>query len=267
MFVRDKLWIWGHEADSHYGFLKKHSRMTPMESACYLGIPNLIMVTFGDLPKPPFDRHALALSPLKRVLWSIVGDYSSQRHDQLTDLDHVIDLAKRLENLTGAIMDDLFRPNPKPNEPPGRFGPKEIKAFRTKLHRAIRPLELWSVLYAHQLDLPVSQHLRACDGVTFWTWKAEDLTNLETNFERFEEKTKGLKRMLGCYMWDYGIEQPMPADVLLNQCDQALKWLRQRRIDGIIFLASCICDLPLEAVEAVKQWINEVGDTNLADAS
>jgi len=73
--------------------------------------------------------------------------------------------------------------------------------------------------------------------------------------------------MLGCYMWDYGIEQPMPADVLRNQCNRALEWLRQRRIDGIIFLASCICDLQLEAVESVKQWINEVGNTILADAS
>ena len=37
------------------------------------------------------------------------------------------------------------------------------------------------------------------------------------------------------------------------------KWLRQGRIEGMIFLASCICDLELEAVEWTRRWIAEVG--------
>ena len=30
--------------------------------------------------------------------------------------------------------------------------------------------------------------------------------------------------------------------------------------EGMIFLASCICDLKLEAVEWTRQWIQKVGD-------
>ena len=31
-------------------------------------------------------------------------------------------------------------------------------------------------------------------------------------------------------------------------------------IDGVIFLASCICDLELQTVEWTRQWIAEVGE-------
>jgi len=39
--------------------------------------------------------------------------------------------------------------------------------------------------------------------------------------------------------------------------------LREGAIDGMIFLASCICDLELETVEWTRRWIQEVGDNPL----
>jgi hypothetical protein len=45
-----------------------------------------------------------------------------------------------------------------------------------------------------------------------------------------------------------------------KQCLLGLEWLRKGRIEGMIFLASCICDLNLEAVEWTRNWIREVGD-------
>ena len=72
--VRDRFWIWGHEAGSHDhgGGLQWSSRMTPAEGAYYLGVPNLIMVRYRDrsgtpLPLPPYDQYALAFRPLRRV--------------------------------------------------------------------------------------------------------------------------------------------------------------------------------------------------------
>ena len=44
---------------------------------------------------------------------------------------------------------------------------------------------------------------------------------------------------------------------------RGLEWLRQGRIEGMVFLASCICDMGLETVEWTRQWIAEVGDTPL----
>ena len=39
-YIKDKLWIWGHEAGSHNGGygIPKPSRMTPVEGAFYLAV-------------------------------------------------------------------------------------------------------------------------------------------------------------------------------------------------------------------------------------
>ena len=74
-------------------------------------------------------------------------------------------------------------------------------------------------------------------------------------------------RMLGCYMWDYGKKRPLLVEAMARQCEIGLGWLLEGRIDGIIFLASCICDLELESVEWTRRWIAEVGDTEIRDSA
>jgi hypothetical protein len=50
---------------------------------------------------------------------------------------------------------------------------------------------------------------------------------------------------------------------MASQCEMGLQWLRDGRVEGLIFLASCICDLDLEAVEWTRRWITRVGDEPL----
>jgi hypothetical protein len=50
----------------------------------------------------------------------------------------------------------------------------------------------------------------------------------------------------------------MPLDVMQEQCETGLEWLNANRIEGMIFLASCICDLELDAVEWTRTWIAKV---------
>jgi len=264
--VREKLWIWGHEAGSHNNVtggdglgLEGFSRMTPAEGAYYLGVPNLIMVRYNNKPTPPYDKHAMALSPLKRVVWSIVGNSGCTESDKVT---LICDLAARFPNICGVMMDDFFR---KPGHELGLgvYGPEEIKAIKSRLTVAGRKLDLWVVLYDHQLNFPVASHLNQCDVVTFWTWCAKDLDMLEQNFERVDRLAPSIRKVLGCYMWDYGDHKPMPVALMEKQCRLGLRWLQAGRIDGIIFLASCICDLGLEAVEWTRAWIGKVGDGEL----
>jgi hypothetical protein len=256
--VRDKLWLWGHEAGSHNGIygLPGCSRMTPAEAAFYLGVPNLIMVRFHDRPAPPFDQYALPFRPLKRVVWSIVG---AAGKTDAGERQHVIDLATRNPNITGVMMDDFFTTDPdKPT-----LSVQELQQVRQQLSSGGRALNLWVVLYDHQLGFPVRDHLALCDKVTFWTWKAHDLTDLERNFARAEQLAPRAGKFLGCYMWDYGQDKPLPLPVMQQQCEIGLRWLREGRIEGVVFLASCICDLGLETVEWTRQWIAEVGEQKL----
>ena len=57
-------------------------------------------------------------------------------------------------------------------------------------------------------------------------------------------------------MWDYGAKQPMSLRAMEQQCSLGLRWLQEGRIEGMIFLAACICDLNLEAVEWTRRWIS-----------
>lgn len=257
--LRDRMWLWAHEAgsqDRDWG-LPAPSRMTPTEAALYLGIPNVIMVVYQGKPEPPFDQHALAMIPLKRVVWSIVGDSSSKRNDEKTDLEEVVGLAGRFPNIAGAMMDDFFH-EPNAQGAIARYSVEALAAFRRRLHAAARPLDLWVVLYSHQLHLPVARHLAECDVVTFWTWRAEDLSKLEANFARFEAIVPAARRVLGCYMWDYGTRQPMPLALFQQQYHQGMRWLRERRIEGMIFLATCICDLGIDTVEWLRRELAEL---------
>ena len=260
--VKDRFWIWGHEAGSHnnqYG-LKGLSRMTPAEGAFYLGVPNIIMVRYEGKPAPPFDQNALALTPLKQVVWSIVGAGGQTTADEV---DTVQNLAKRFPNIYGVIMDDFFR---KPDKE-GRIAvhtPEELKAIKKRLIVEGRKPDLWVTLYTHNLDLPnLEEHLKQCDVITYWTWHAETLKKLEQNFSRLEALTPSSRKVLGCYMWDYGDHRPLPLTLMRHQCQLGLKWLREECIEGMIFLASCICDLGLEAVEWTRKWIRDVGEEKL----
>ena len=77
---------------------------------------------------------------------------------------------------------------------------------------------------------------------------------------RLEELAPHSRRMLGLYMWDYGTHTPMPLELMQLQAEIGLRWLREGRIEGMIFLASCICDLQLDAVEWSRKWISQLGD-------
>ncbi len=128
-----------------------------------------------------------------------------------------------------------------------------------------RKMHLDCVIYTHQMSPRITAHTDHVDRVAMWTWKSAGLANLESNFETISNIVKK-PIMLGCYMYDYGFagdDQPISVEHMQYQCELGLKWLKEGRIEGIIFLASNICDMNFEAVEWTRQWIAKVGDQRL----
>ncbi|MBI2441209.1 MAG: hypothetical protein HYV35_07560 [Lentisphaerae bacterium] len=255
--VSDRFWLWGHDAGSHNeGWnIPGKSRITPVEAAFYLAIPNIVMVRYNKADLPPSVQYGVPFRPLRQVVWSIVGASGITAR---ADREQAIELAQSLSNMTGVMMDDFFRSEGK-EDGIGVLSLDELRHVRDLLSAAHRKLDLWVVLYDHQTRLPVRRHLELCDKVTFWTWKAEDLPRLEQNFALAEAVAPSCGKLLGCYMWDYGAKRPMPVNLMQKQCEQGLQWLQEGRIEGMIFLASCICDLGLETVEWTRQWVAQVG--------
>lgn len=264
--IRDRLWLWCHEAGRHdeqYS-LPAPCNITPAAAAKMMGLTNAVMVCYGGEPRPPFAPHAEPLRFLDRLVWSVIGDSSSTRNDDEPDLDAVIALSEACPNVVGGIMDDFFyAPVVQMEKGIARHSEATVATFRERLHRASRPLDLWVVVYDEMLDSPLVDHLAHCDVITFWTWRAETLHELEVNFEKLERMAPSHRKMLGCYLWDYGGAKPMPMDLMRRQCELGLDWLRAGRVEGIIFLASNLCGLDVDTVAWTHDWIAEVGNAEL----
>jgi hypothetical protein len=263
--VRDRLWLWGHDAGSHndaWG-LPGPSRITPVEAAFYLGIPNVIMVRYSGRPPLPFDQYAVPFRSLRRVVWSVVG---ANGRTGPKEREHVLALAARQPNITGVIMDDFFAGafDEDQRRDLAALSLGQLRQLRSQLRIGRRRLDLWAVLYESQLGKPLSDYLELLDTVSFWTWDSAKLCDLPSNFEKVEAVAPKRGKVLGCYLWDYGKKRPMPLDLMERQCQCGLEWLQAGRIEGVIFLASCICDLDLEAVEWTRGWIAKVGAKPLA---
>ena len=261
--VKDRFWIFTCVAGADNDWLeraglKTGSRMTPAEGAFYLDVPNLIMVRWNGLPAYPSDQYAISFRPLKQVVWSIVG---SGGENEKNEVELTLDLASRFPNITGVMMDDFFT-----NEGKGQVELDKLKVIRNKLNVPRRKLDLWVVLYTHQLQLPVKPYLEFCDIITLWTWNSDDLKELESNFQQLEQLNNN-RKMLGCYMWDYPNSKPVSISNMEKQCETGLQWLIEGRIQGMIFLANTVCDLDLEVVEWTRRWIRKVGKISIGETN
>jgi hypothetical protein len=146
---------------------------------------------------------------------------------------------------------------------PAALSPAALQAIRQRLQLPARRLDLGVTLYTYQLTPRVQSHLELCDIVSLWTWKSEDLAELETNFARLLELAPQKRVFLGCYLYDFGNNRALPLDRMKHQCTLALRWLQEGKIEGIIFLGTNVCDLNLETVEWTRAWIAQVGSQAL----
>lgn len=253
--IRDRCWLWGHEAGSHNREwnLPSASRITPVEAAGYLGVPNLLMIRYDGKPEMPFNQHTIPMRVLRRIGWGITGARGETSREER---EHVLALAGSTPNITGLVMDDFI------NWDTGRpeLSLDELRELDHRRKLSDRTLDLMTILYTHQLDIDIHEYISYCNQISLWTWHSSDLAELDHNMTRLESLAPDHDLFLGCYLWDLGPRSPMPLDRLQQQCEHGLNWLRSGRIAGMIFLASCYCDLELDTVEWLRGWIAEVGD-------
>lgn len=111
--LRDRLWIFTCAANSDYPHIGRRSVMSPAEGAFYLDIPNIFMVQSGEENgeaaygrfDSPLAQYMVALRPLKRVVWSVVGSagFYSPKETQ-----EVLKIAETSSNFSGIMLDDFF---------------------------------------------------------------------------------------------------------------------------------------------------------------
>ena len=261
--LKDDLWIWGHDAGCHHvgAGLQWHvpgsNRMGPVEGAEFLGIPNCCRVVFEGRPAPPFDAESEKLRSFKNVVWSIMGDASSQRNNNgMDDAEEVLNQAARFSNVSGGILDDFFRPETKD----ARMTVARLREIADRFHSAPRPLTLWMVYYAALFEVDYSKYLQLADVISFWSWDSRQLASAEENLERIIAMTPGKKHYAGCYLYNYGDCREMTDDEMNFQLELYLKLWKRKSIDGIIVCSNTIADTGVHAVDIFREWNHSHGE-------
>ena len=288
--VRDRFWIFtvfagGDNRSLESGGVHGGSRMTPAEGAFWLDVPNLLLIRSSNLPPLPgdeqsraktsFEQYAISFQPLDHVIWSVVG---SGGKGGMGELDPTIQLAKQFPNISGIYLDDFIVDAKK--QPDGTVAgrpaiePAELTQARERLKTVGRPMDTWITLYTHEICPPrktTSPGFRGCipplaefldlfDVLTLWTWNADELPALEENLAALEAIAPEDHRIaLGLYMWDFPNRRPVPLELMKHQCELGLKWLHEKRIHEMIFLANTVIDVGLPSAEFARKWIAEVG--------
>ncbi len=268
--VRDRFWLNGYPPGSDYFSTNKMSVMSPAEAAYYICVPNVAMIqVYAEEAKygrfePPYDRYAVALRPFKRVLWSIVG---SGGVTELEERQKVIELTKMTLNFTGVWMDDFFLWSSEEAKATGKvasLSTDELAQIQKQLKGPGKRLELHCAVQTAQVLPIIVEHLELIDVITLWTWDSNDLMKLESNLEKLETLAPKIRKMLGVYTIDYPNQgRPVPIPLMKHQCALGLKWLRERRVEGLMFLGNGHYDIGFDSVDWLRDWIRDVGDTTL----
>ena len=303
--VRDRLWLFAVPADGPRLFYegagyRGGSRITPAEGAFWLGVPNLMFITQPWNQPPAMSRekawktvttkeqYAISFEPLKRVQWAAVG---SGGLGGLGEVPDIVTLAKSYPNLTGIFLDDFVRHEKRADgsmvATPAMTA-ADLAAMHKQLDTVGRPMEVWSLIYAYEIDPqhpwfhryepPLVESMKHFDTIVFFTWKSEELKDLEKNLALLESvKPKNCRIALGIYLWDYtGIDpakkddpaykmgKPVPLDLMEHQCSLGLKWLKEGRVSDLVILGLAGIDQGIPSAPWMRDWIKKHGDEKLS---
>ena len=262
--MRDRLWIFTCAANSDFLHLRRRSVMTPVEGAFFLGVPNIIVVQSSaqEAPhgrlEPPLAQYLVAMRPLRRIVWSVVGSGGFHSPEETKE---VLNLARTTPNFAGIMLNDFFTGAREGKR--AQVSVEELAKIRSQLRQGGRSLDIFVTLYADKLDQPINDYLKLVDVITLWTSDPKDLLSLEANLKKVEALAPKAKKMLGCYVVDYGRKEGTPVPLMQRQCETGLRWLKERWIAGVIFLGNTTMDLGFPSVDWTREWIQEVGETRL----
>ncbi len=259
--LRDRFWIWGHPA----GSLNvedspiNESDLPPVEGTYYLGARNTFLV---PMDVPVDRRHETELAKdVRDIGWAI--NYAWEHPENVTE---VCNLAKDYKNLSRGIFDDFFcDTNPKNNYK--NYTPEGLAEIREELHAA--GLEFWVVLYTEnfgQVDMDIIRDfLKEFDGISLWFWNEKEvIEDYDRLLDIYLELSEGKKRMIGCYLYDFGPMAQATGEVVVRQLEREKELIKDGTIEGVILHTNAVVAKeglePYEAVKACVKWMNENGD-------
>ena len=263
MKVRDKLWLFAsHAHDDDIWFARSPgrrigswSRITPTEGAMMLGLDNVIMVSSDGTPVPfssDANGYMESFCNMKNVWWSVSGALGFRAGNEE---DYVLELSKKHPNLKGAYFDE-----------PLKIG-KDFEQCKKIIHdvgetlkKSDSSMEIWATCFADDAkSCPDAGIYDPLDGIVLWNPHIEAIGDMEKHLEVYEKLLPDKKKMMGIYMFHYKKREPISDELMEFQCLKALQWLKEGRIEGIVFHTNSVMGVGFSCEYWLRNWIDEVG--------
>jgi len=256
--VRDRLWMWGHHADMAHQSVKEGKKwpgptVDQAEGCRLMGIPNDCVIRWGNMPKYPWGDYFEQFRSLKRFSFGITDGASESTREKMRIAFE--ELKPNFPNFTGCFLDDYFRP--------ADIGQNAIGIEQIAQEVHAHDLRLSVVLYSDQdgLKPEFRPKLACCDEVSFWFWRSANITTMGDQVRKCRDFVgAGKDLLLGLYMWDYTLDEPVSAGLMERQLDTAYAFLRDGTVSGLIFHPSYLASLDVPSVALSKAWIAAHGD-------
>ncbi len=261
----DNVWVWGHPTNSMQSWFNRGvSTVSPVEGVSYMNASCLMYNNLGD-NKFDMNLESELAKDIKKVGWCI--DEGATNPPNITA---ICKKAKEYPNIKMGMFDDFFSLTNRENNFIN-YTPQLMAAIREELHAA--GLEMWVVLYTRDMRLvpmeTIRSFLKEFDGVSLWFWdESEILNDYDKYVEIFMEETKNQKRMMGCYVYNFGEGKPATVKAVIHQLEKAKEMMIKGNVEGL-FIHTNPCfglkDEPFEAVDACQAWMREHGDDMISE--
>jgi hypothetical protein len=262
MLLRERFWLWGHPEgryNNEYGNTII-SRMTPMEGCLYLGIHNTFMVPVGI--KVNRRQYNKSFKTLKQVGWEV---YAAGENPEF--IEPFIAEAADFPNISCVVFDDFQRNGKYRNIPI-----ENLWKVKKRLHNnEVRALDMWMVLYTREFgidkakDEDFKRYIEPFDGIIMWTWEEKDVSLIDEKFEIFKKLTPNNRRMLGCYLYNFGERKQATGKAVKWQLDRYRELIIKGEAEGVVLHTNTMADLDFEAYDVAVEWMEEHGDEIVKD--
>ena len=137
-----------------------------------------------------------------------------------------------------------------------------IEAYRALCSALDRKKEASEILNEKE-DEEFQPYMDEFDGVIMWTWKESDVPLIPEKFELFKKYTPNTRRMVGCYLYNFGESKQATGEAVKWQLDYYRELLLKGEIEGVVLHTNTMADLDYEAYDVAVQWMEEHGDEEI----
>jgi hypothetical protein len=162
-------------------------------------------------------------------------------------------MAKKFKNITGVYCDDLFGLMKR-----FKFGPKEFGNIRSAIRNINPDLNLWTVVYTHELEkvdfwTRMRPHI---DVVTLWIWNYENIDHMPEYVDKCRELFPDKPIIMGVYLRDYTKRIPVPVERVRAQMNGIADLIAKNKLAGYSILAAVLIDGHRPQADAVRDFID-----------